>query len=571
MNGDTHKTETFRHTRSEKNLADQFSTWLQSLGRSIVDLGPARRGLVLLLVLALVAILMLLRLFPRSVTPASASPDVFSSERAMAHLPVLASAPHPEGSPAQAEIRDYLVQELQALGLEVEIQETASLENVVARLRGSDPSGAIVVLAHYDTVPNSPGAADNGSAVAALLEIVRALAASPALRNDVIALFDDGEEYPDTFGGTKAFVRYHPWMSDVRVAIGMDTAVRGFISTDDTGSDNGWLVQAMARSYPGGAWSSVSGGGNYDSLPFRLAGVQVLELEDNYPFYQQHTAGDVPEIVSPGSVQQLGEQALAVTRELGNLDLAVTKGPQQAYVSLPLVGLLHYPQSWGLPLAILAGMLLVPAFWLALRRKLASWRGLGVAALGILVVAGAVLFAASAFWKAAPGLFGWEIYRMPEWPEVIPPNGWLVAIATYLAALALTVLVYRLARRWSTTADFSLFGTTVFTVMAILLAIGAPHMAILFTWPALLGTLGWLLALAFIKTGRDLPVEIGALLAALPTVVFLLPFIPIMFMSDGTKSASITPGILVLLLCVILPVVDGLLASKKALKPASAA
>jgi len=571
MDGNTDKTETFRHARSGKNLADQVSTWLKSLGRSIVDLGPARRGLVLLLVLALVAILMLLRLFPRSVTPASASSDIFSSERAMAHLPVLASAPHPEGSPAQAKVQNYLVQELNALGLEVEIQETARPENVVARLRGSAPSGAIVVLAHYDSVGSSPGAADNGSAVAALLEIVRALAAGPALRNDVIALFDDGEEYPDTFGGTKAFVRYHPWMSDVRVAIGMDTAVRGFISTDDTGSENGWLVQAMARAYPGGAWSSVSGGGNYDSLPFRLAGIQVLELEDNYPFYQQHTSGDVPEIVNPGSVQQLGEQVLAVTRELGNLDLAVTKGPQQAYVSLPLIGLLHYPQAWGLPLAILAGMLLVPAFWLAIRRKLASWRGLGVATLAILAVAGAVLFAASAFWKAAPDLFGWEIYRMPEWPEVIPPNGWLIVITTYLVALALTVLVYRMARRWSTPADFSLFGTAIFFVLAILLAVSAPHMAILFTWPALLGALGWLLALAFIKIGKDIPVEVGALLAALPTVVFLLPFIPIMFMSDGTKSAALTPGILVFLLCVLLPVVDGLLAPRKARKPASAA
>jgi hypothetical protein len=569
MNSNTHYPVTSNHSKSEGNLADQAKTWLRSAGRSIAALGPTSRGLILLLVLALVAILALTKLFPRSVTPASAPLDVFSSERAMAHLPTLASEPHPQGSPAQARMRDYLIQEMKAAGLEVEVHQTAGLENVVARLHGSDPTGAIVIQAHYDTVPGSPGAADNGSAVAALLEIARALAAGPALRNDVIALFDDGEEYPDVFGGTRAFVLKDPWMSDVRVAIGMDTAVRGFISTDDTGSENGWLVQAMARAYPGGAWSSLSGGGNYDSVPFRQAGIRVLELEDNYPFYQQHTKADVPEIVNPGSVQQLGEQALAVTRELGNLDLAVTKGPQQAYVSIPLIGLMHYPQSWSLSLAILAGILLVTAFVLVLRRKFASWRGLGVAALTIVVMTGAALLAASALWKAAPDLFGWKPYLFPEWPEVIPPNGWMIVIASYCVVLVLAALGYRLARRWSTAADFSLVGIAIFTALTVLLAIGAPHMAIIFTWPALLGSTGWILVGVLSKPGKAWAVEAGALPAAIATILLPLPFVPIMFMSDGTKSVALTPGVLVILLGVLLPAVDGLLMSRRSRKSSS--
>jgi hypothetical protein len=563
MDSDTHQPENLSQPALAESLAGKAVAWLKSIAQAVARFSPRQRGLVMLVILVLAVIPVMAALFPRSVTPANASLEAFSGEGAMSHLPILASTPHPQGSPAQAQIRDYLVQQMQANGLEVDIQQTAGLENVVARLRGSDPTGAIVVLAHYDTVPGSPGAADNGSGVAALLEIARALAVGPALRNDVILLFDDGEEYPNTFAGTRAFVLKHPWMKDVRVAIGMDTAVRGFISTDDTGSENGWLVQAMARAYPGGAWSSVSGGGNYDSLPFRQAGIQVLELEDNYPYYQQHTKGDVPDIVNPGSVQQIGEQALAVTRELGGLDLANTKGPQRVYASLPLIGLLNYPQTWNLPLAILAVILLVAAFVLALRRRFATWRGLGVAFLTILILTGAVLVASNAFWKAAPGLFGWKTYLFPIWPEVIPPNGWLIVIVSYCVVLILAALAYRLARRWNSAADFSLLGVTIFTVLSILLAIGAPHVAILFTWPALLGSTGWILAGVFSRPGKPWAVEAGALPAAIATLLFPLQFVPIMFMSDGTKSVAITPGVLVILLGVLLPVVDGLLAGKR--------
>jgi hypothetical protein len=44
--------------------------------------------------------------------------------------------------------------------------------NLVAERRGLNPrAGTLIVGAHYDTVPGSPGADDNGSAVAALLEL----------------------------------------------------------------------------------------------------------------------------------------------------------------------------------------------------------------------------------------------------------------------------------------------------------------------------------------------------------------------------------------------------------------
>jgi hypothetical protein len=523
-----------------------------------VRLGPAGRGFLQLLVLVLVAVLSLASIFPRNVAPAGAPLDQFSAERAMVHLPIIAREPHPAGSPAQARVRDYLVGQLADLGLEVEVQRTWSLENVVARLHGTGPTGAIVILAHYDSHRAGPGAADNGSGVAALLEVMRALSAGPAPRNDVIALFDDSEELPDPYAGTKAFVREHPWMADVRVAISLDTAVAGPISTNETGPNNGWLVQALARAYTGGAWTSFSGGGNYDYTPFRQAGIQGLVLEDNYPFREQHTALDVPEIVRAASVQQMGEQTLAITRELGGLDLGNPWGRHETWFWVPLLGLAHYPEAWGLPLAITAGLLLVLALGLALRLKFASWRGLAVAFGTVLLTTASAGIGIRALWTVVPDLMGWETFRWSEWPEVIPPYGWAVAAVFAALVLGLAVGGYILARRWCSRTEFALAALVPFIVPAVALAVAVPRAAYVFIWSVLIGSLSWIAVVAAGRKRMTWSVDLATMVAAMPLVILLLPFLPGVVMADGMKSLAILAGLEALLLGVLLPAVDGL-------------
>jgi len=115
---------------------------------------------------------------------------------------------------------------LRTLGLAPEVQidfglhtskvqgDTIGLvHNVLARIPGQVPGKALLLCAHYDSVPTSPGAADDSASVAAILETVRALRASQPLRNDLIILLSDGEE-PATLGAA-AFVANHPWIKDV--------------------------------------------------------------------------------------------------------------------------------------------------------------------------------------------------------------------------------------------------------------------------------------------------------------------------------------------------------------------
>lgn len=511
-----------------------------------------------LALLILAIFLSISMLFPWRVAPVTAQLDEFSGDRALTHLPIIAQEPHPSGSPAQEKVRDYLVKQLTDLGLIVEVQQAPGVENVMARLYGTDSNGAVLLQSHYDSY-GGPGAADNGSGVATSLEIARALTSGSELKNDIIFLFDDAEENPDPFTGTKLFIRKHPWMEDVRVAIGMDTAVRGFISVVDTGPNNGWIVKVLAEVHPVGVWTSLSGGGGYDTRPFRDAGIRVLEFEDNYPFYQQHTSDDTLEIVNSGSVQQLGDQVLAVVRVLGDRDLKITSGEQLSYMYVHGIGLVYYREALALPFVILAGLFLFVTLVIAFRYYFVTWRGFGLTFISMITLAVLAGIGTNSIWKAALDLFNWETQKWSEWPEVIPPNGWWILIVSYLTILVLSVLLYRFIRRWSTRTSFSIFGFFIFFLLAVVIAISDPRGAMFITWPVLIGSAAWMVAIVLSHIRHKWAADMCIFIAALPTIFYLLPLLPSIFMSDGTKSVAVTAAVWVIVLGIILPVVDDLL------------
>lgn len=82
----------------------------------------------------------------------------------------------------------YIEKAFQAAGYEVASQhyvvDGKTVRNLEAVLPGASPSDEIVVIgAHYDSVAGSPGANDNASGVAALLEIARLLAQEQPARS----------------------------------------------------------------------------------------------------------------------------------------------------------------------------------------------------------------------------------------------------------------------------------------------------------------------------------------------------------------------------------------------------
>jgi Zn-dependent M28 family amino/carboxypeptidase len=94
------------------------------------------------------------------------------------HVERLARAPRSPGTQEHADVRAYITKHLQHAGLAIgaEAHEEAGLQciNILTEPRPADASLPLVIVgAHYDSIVDSPGADDNASAVAALLELAR--------------------------------------------------------------------------------------------------------------------------------------------------------------------------------------------------------------------------------------------------------------------------------------------------------------------------------------------------------------------------------------------------------------
>lgn len=94
------------------------------------------------------------------------------------HVQVLAQSPRVPGSAAHRAAQEYIAEHLQAAGFAIEeanyLPDGFPCTNFIARrLPENREQPLLVVGAHYDTVLETPGADDNASAVAALLELAR--------------------------------------------------------------------------------------------------------------------------------------------------------------------------------------------------------------------------------------------------------------------------------------------------------------------------------------------------------------------------------------------------------------
>ena len=86
----------------------------------------------------------------------------FSTKRALTIVKEISAKPHFVGSKNHQVVADYLVKELKGLGLETSIQEGFTMtekgtlvysKNILARIKGSANTKALLLLSHYDSAP----------------------------------------------------------------------------------------------------------------------------------------------------------------------------------------------------------------------------------------------------------------------------------------------------------------------------------------------------------------------------------------------------------------------------------
>jgi hypothetical protein len=488
-----------------RTIADKYvARFLPSIGWALV---------------ALVAALSIFALAPTPAVSASAPPTEFSSERALAHVRRIAREPHPMGSPAADDVREYVAQTFTELGLEVRVIEARSavrvaghvssgrVRNVIARLPGTEGGKAVAVSAHYDSVPSSHGASDDGSGIATLLETARALKARGPRPRDVLFIATDGEEVAVL--GAQALASDPEFVAKIGVLLNFDArGSRGAVAMFDPAESSGELIRLLgenaerpvASSFLTALAKTLPNDG--DLTPFKRAGVPALGFAYADGFENYHRNSDDAEHIDPASLQHEGTYALALGDALGHRDLDSVKAPDVAYFDIFARTLIRYP-LWA---ARLFALLTLVGFGAlvrrALRKKLLTVRGvLGGAGIFLLTIAlaGGVGF-------AMQRVFGrsLDFHCLLAFVKV-------TASATILVSAAVMMTIYGLALRRVTDANLT-FG--VFSGWALALAVAAV-MA-----PALTPQLEWSLAFALIGNAgamfyrRSWGIPVGRLAAA---------------------------------------------------------
>ena len=341
-------------------------------------------GRTIALAAALAGALLVAWLGTRTQDPTSApvalSTTGFNTQIALLDIRRIAAKPHPIGSAANAVVRDYLIGRMTSLGLRPAVQaglglqsdtygeETwlvgGNVENIVGVLPGKDrKKPALALMAHYDSVPASPGAADDATGVAVVLEVVRAIEARGTPERDVIVILTDGEEAG--LLGARLFFAEHPLRGRIGLLINMESrGGGGRANMFQTGPGNGALIPVFARTAVRPVSNSLAVflytrmPNDTDFTVSKDAGIRGLNFAFIGRQFDYHSPTSTPANLDRGSVDSMGQQALAAASDLAFADALPGKASDAVYSGTFGDHVLAYP-AWGgwIALLIAAGLI----------------------------------------------------------------------------------------------------------------------------------------------------------------------------------------------------------------------
>lgn len=375
----------------------------------------------------------------------------FSTKRALEQVKNISQKPHFVGSENHEVVANYLVKELQNMGLQTSIQEGYSFsdwgtltkcKNILARIKGTKSNKALLLLTHYDSAPHSysKGASDAGSGVATILESVRAFTyAKKQHKNDIIILFTDAEELG--LNGAALFVTQHHWAKEVGLVLNFEA--RGSSGPSymlmETNKGNSGLVKEFAAANAKYPVSNSLMYSIYKMLPNDTDLTVFREQADiqgyNFAFidghYNYHTAQDDINHLNKNTLAHQGKYLMPLLDYFSNADLSTTQATEDdVYFSIPFT-FISYPFSWVLPMVILAFVLLLFFIFIGIAKRILSLKEIGkgfIPFLGSLIVSGLITF------------LGWKLLLLvyPQYNDLL--NGFTYNGHDYIAAFVLLTL-----------------------------------------------------------------------------------------------------------------------------------
>lgn len=500
---------------------------------------------------------------PSYITDVNLVKTSFSTDRAMQHIKAVSQKPHAVGFPAHAEVRGYIVAELEKMGLETSLQEgytagdwanLCKAINILARIKGSEEGKALLLLTHYDSSPHSSfGAGDAGSGVATILEGVRAfLANNPTPKNDIIILITDAEELG--LNGADLFVKQHPWAKDVGLALNFEARGSGGPSymLIETNGGNSKLIEEFTKAAPDFPVANSLVYSIYKMLPndtdltvFRedgdLDGLNFAFIDDHYDY---HTAHDTYDRMDKNTVAHQGSYIMPLLHHFSNADLTNLKSnTDYIYFNVPFFKLVSYPFSWiwsMLAFAIIAFIVLIIY-------------GFKNATLNTKeIISGFIPMLISLLINGVIGYFSWSILKWmyPQYQDILHGftyNGYTYISAFVLISLAVCFWIYNRFKKISI-PNILVAPIFLWLVLCTLLSIYLKG-ASFFIVPTLA-----VLAAFLVTLNQKTPNPYLLVILLLPALWIYTPFIKMFPVGLGMKMMVATTILTTLTFFLLLPV-----------------
>jgi len=310
----------------------------------------------------------------------------FSINNALNHLKIISEKPHYTSSKYHQDVQDYIVNELNKMGLETEIQNQVVLNsrrvgtnaaNIIGTIKGSRKGKSLVLLTHYDSSAHSSfGASDAGSGIVTILEGFRVfLSNNKTPINDIHLVFTDAEEMG--LLGAEAFVKNHNLIDNVGLVLNFEARGSGGPSymLMETNGMNSKLISEFANANPRFPAANSLMYSIYKMLPndtdltvFReqanINGFNFAFIGDHFDY---HTSLDTYDRLDRNTLLHQADYFMSMVNHFSKSDLSnLNSDVDYVYSNFPFLKLIYFSNSWIFPLLILSVILFLVLIYLGL-------------------------------------------------------------------------------------------------------------------------------------------------------------------------------------------------------------
>ena len=512
----------------------------------------------------------------------------FSMALATDHIKQISKEPHAIGTAGHNRTQQYIIKQLQNLGLTVKIQKTTSsrinhkskyknatfaqVENIFAKIKGTEENRkAILLMSHYDSVANdSFGAADDGTGVAVILEGLRAyLSENNPPKNDIIILITDAEEIG--LLGAKAFVKKNKWAKDIGAVINFEargTAGASYMFME-TNSGNHNMLKQFNQAKVSYANSNSMVYSIYKMLPndtdmtvFRkekgILGFNFAFIDD---YFNYHTSRDNYTNLSLDSVAHQAHYLMPLLRKLGQINLDQLNATQDdVYFQAPYWKTIVYPFSQAFTISLITLVFFFVTIFIGIGNKSIRLKKLITATIPLLK---AITISSVATF----GLLKFLFFLHPQFSEIYQGftyNGHEYIVFFSFLTLAICFLFYRNLVDTHNASEIMAAPILLWIVLSFLLAqhLTGAHFFILI---GILGTLSLFInvlmkkpqtslilvffapvILVFAPLFQQLPVALGLMILPFSGILLILVFVPFIGSMQIPKDYQINKWVFII-------------------------